>query len=270
MIWWSGAAPCWIAQNRGMGSEPCAAEAFAWLGLSWADRWLTEIGATIGALAAVHRLAAVDDLRAVDLADEALRCGLVHSFLLHALLVRGDCVDLTPFRDGVPLGQLAAIPVYCSDVRRQWTARRQWEGKAHGPGCQHHKNLRGDDDLLTLGEWVELSTAVAVQPSWSRDACVCGRCGGFAVRRMDAVQLRYWRAVHEVYQTSKAIETCEQHLAGACEPGREPEGCDRALQAFSRFGVVLDRYEDEPALAEYVKDLRGRHEALARRPDMRL
>jgi hypothetical protein len=42
-----------------MGSEPYAAEAFAWLGLSWADRWLTEIGATTGALAAVHRLATV-------------------------------------------------------------------------------------------------------------------------------------------------------------------------------------------------------------------
>jgi hypothetical protein len=36
----------------------------------------------------------VDDLRGVDLAGEAVRYGLMGSFLLHALLVRGDCVDL--------------------------------------------------------------------------------------------------------------------------------------------------------------------------------
>jgi hypothetical protein len=78
-----------------MGCEPGTAEAFEWLGLTWADRWLTEAGASTSTLAAVHRLAAVDDLRGVDLAGEAVRYGLMGSFLLHALLVRGDCVDLT-------------------------------------------------------------------------------------------------------------------------------------------------------------------------------
>jgi hypothetical protein len=44
-----------VAQNLVMGCEPGTAEAFEWLGLTWADRWLTEIGATTSVLAAVHR-----------------------------------------------------------------------------------------------------------------------------------------------------------------------------------------------------------------------
>ncbi|GAA1810694.1 hypothetical protein HC028_19385 [Planosporangium flavigriseum] len=242
-----------------MECEPGAAEAFEWLGLSWADRWLTELGAASPALAAVHRLAAVDDLRSVDLAGEALRYGLAHSFLLHALLVRGDCVDLTPFDHGVPLGQLTTTPVYRSD------ARHRGEGKAHAPGCQHHKQLRSDDDRCTLGEWVERRSAAAGESVSSRESCLCGRCGGFAVRRLDSAQLGYWRAAHEVYEATRTLDACEQHLAGACEPGQNLERCDRALQTFTRLGVVLDRYPDEPALAEYVKDLRVRHETLARR-----
>jgi hypothetical protein len=242
------------------------------LGLTWADRWLTEIGASTSALTAVHRLAAVDDLRTVDLAGEAVRYGLMRSFLLHALLVRGDCVDLTPFEGGVPLGQLATVPVYCGDLRRQWAARSPWAGKPHGPGCQHHKNLRSDDDLLTLSEWIGRLSAAAQESSWSREVCVCSRCGGFAIRRLSVAELRYWRAVHEVYQASKAIEEHEQHLAGACEPGRDSDCCDRtsALQPLRQVGAVLDSYEDDPALAEYVKDLRVRHEAVARRAGMRL
>jgi hypothetical protein len=199
----------------------------------------------------------------VDLAGEAVRYGLMRSFLLHALLVRGDCVDLTPFEEGVPLGQLATVPVYRSDA--EWAARSPWAGKPHGPGCQHHKHLRGDDDLLTLGGWIGRLSAAGQESSRSREVCVCSRCGGFAIHRLNTVQLRYWRAVHEVYQAAKAIDACEQHLAGGCEPGRELDRCDQALQAFPRLGVVLDRYEDEPDLAEYVKELRVRYEALARR-----
>jgi hypothetical protein len=256
------------------------------LGLSWADRWLTEIGATTSALTAVHRLAAVADLRAVDLADEALRYGLMGAFLLHALLVRGDCVDLTPFADGVPLGRLATVPVYCSDARRQWADREPCVSKAHGPGCRHHKNLRGDDDLLTLGEWVERLSAAAREPLRPRDVCVCSRCGGFAVHRLNTVQLGYWRAAHQVYGANRAIAAREQHLAGASEPTREPERGDRepergdrepeggdrapALRTFADVGVMLDRFDDEPALAEYVKDLRVRYEVLARQVGVRL
>jgi hypothetical protein len=73
-----------------------------------------------------------------------------------------------------------------------------------------------------------------------------------------------------VYQASEDIAACEQHLAGVCQPGRELALCDRALRSFTRTGVVLGRYEDEPALAEYVKDLRVRHEALASRADIGL
>jgi hypothetical protein len=252
-----------------MGYASGTAGAFEWLGLSWADRWLTEIGATTSALAAVHRLAAVDDLRTVDLAEEALRYGLMRSFLLHALLVRGDCVDLTPFEDGVPLGQLALVPVYCSDARRQWAPSSQWASKPHGPGCRHHRYLRRDEDLLTLGEWLKRLSAAAGEPSWSRDSCACSRCGGFALRRLDAMQLRYWRAVHEVYQAKRAVEEHEQHPAGAPVPDRDSQDSARmpALHILRQVGVVLNSYEDEPALAGYVKELRVRSEGLARRAE---
>jgi hypothetical protein len=176
-------------------------------------------------------------------------------------------VDLTPFAHGVPLGQLASVAVYCSDVRCGWAERPEWAGKAHGPGCQHHKQLRGDDDLLILGEWTERLSQAAQVPSGPPDGCVCSRCGGFAIRRLSVVELRYWCAAHEVYEAGKDIAACEQHLAGVCDPRRELEPCDRALRSFTRIGVVLGRYEDEPALAEYVKDLRVRHEALTRRAD---
>jgi hypothetical protein len=262
-------------QDLIMGREPGPADAFEWLGLSWADRWLTEIGATQPALATVHRLAAVDDLRTVDLVEEALRHGLMRSFLLHALLVRGDSVDLTPFVDGVPLGPLATIGVYSSDAR-QWEASSQWTSRPHGPSCQHHKNLRGDDDLLALGEWVkQLSTATGSR-SGSRESGVCSRCGGFAIRRLTVAELRYWRAAHEVYQVAKAVEEYEQHLAGTPEPGRELTRGDRAraLRTLTDVGVVLDSYldsyDDDPALPEYVSELRIRHEALARRAGVRL
>lgn len=240
-----------------MGSEPRVVEAFEWLGLTWAERWLAAVGATSGAVAAVRRLAAIGDLRTVDLAAEASCHGLRHAFLLHALLARGDCMSLEAFRNGVPLGQLAAVPVYTSDALGQSTA------KAHGPGCQHHRELRGDDGLLTLDEWI----GRLGEPGSSCGSCVCSRCGGFAMRRLGMVELRYWGAVHEVDEARTVIEEYEQYSCPVSRLGRWSQYRDvsDALPILADVRAVLDRYEDEPVLSEYVKDLRIRYEDLVRR-----
>src|SRR5258706_15249594 len=131
-----------------MGLESPRVVAHQWLARTWADKWLAELRTTADAVAAVRTFDSVDDLRTVDLAREALRLGMMQSVLLHVLLVRGGCVGLKPFDGGVPLGPLAAVQVYSSNA----LGRRA--GKAHGPGCQHHRELCGDDDLVTLEEWM--------------------------------------------------------------------------------------------------------------------
>jgi hypothetical protein len=248
-----------------MQPEPQVAQAWERLGPGGADAWLTRRGATPRVRAALRRLATLDDLRTVDLLGQGRRLGL-GSMLTHLLLVRGDWVGLEPFTDGVPLGPLAAVPVYSSD------AFDRWVGKAHGPGCPHHQDLQGDDDRLTLEGWIERLNAVADQPRWPGDSPWCGKCGGFAIRRLTADEWDYWRAGGEVHQAATVIARHERYPAGAPwllePPGRRD--WQQAADDLDQAGAVLDTRAGIGELAGYVNELQARREPLARRTRMRL
>ncbi|WP_433698713.1 Shedu anti-phage system protein SduA domain-containing protein [Nocardiopsis sp. CA-288880] len=123
------------------------------------------------------------------------RSGLNHALLsLHRL-------DLDPFRPlgsplfdrgapnkrgpglGLPLGHLADVQIYSTDMRQQLSRM------GHAPGCQHAPTRFGHGfSLMTAHELMTITPG-----RW------CSTCGGYAVRRLDREQLTYYRVAHELY-----------------------------------------------------------------------
>ncbi|MBW8483890.1 hypothetical protein [Actinomadura parmotrematis] len=136
------------------------------------------------------------DLRALDDGrDGAARA--VPPQVWRALLAR-DRMDLRPFGGGIPLGLLADVQLYTSN------ADPQVPGKGHSPYCGHQHDLRltRDDHLLTVAELLRRTDL-----EW------CRKCGGYAVRRLAAPQLAYYRAAHRLYTIAEELRR---------DPGRRP------------------------------------------------
>ncbi|GAA1294140.1 hypothetical protein GCM10009634_48090 [Saccharothrix xinjiangensis] len=113
-------------------------------------------------------------------------------------------LDLTPFRSlqeqgtrrrsalGLPLAVLAHVQLYTTNYRPEYY------GKGHSPYCSHARRQDSLDmgyDLLSVAELLVLE-----QPDW------CGKCGGYAVRRLDDVQLRYYRSAHRLLEISEQLD----------------------------------------------------------------
>ncbi|MFD9737673.1 hypothetical protein [Umezawaea sp. NPDC059074] len=113
-------------------------------------------------------------------------------------------LDLTPFKPrleqephrgsglDLPLAVLAHVQLYTTNYRPDYY------GKGHSPYCSHaHRQDRLDTsyDLLSVAELLRLE-----KTDW------CGKCGGYAVRRLDDVQLRYYRSAHQLLWISEQLD----------------------------------------------------------------
>lgn len=105
---------------------------------------------------------------------------------------------------GLPLGVLARVQLYTTD------AAGQFQGRAHSPDCSHQRHNRGltrDYDLVTVGDMLH---AERFDP--------CGKCGGYATRRLTEAQIAYYRAAHQVHECARKVQWALENrdLAGDC------------------------------------------------------
>ncbi|WP_410666201.1 hypothetical protein [Amycolatopsis sp. lyj-84] len=112
-------------------------------------------------------------------------------------------LDLRPFEPpaddrrmrglGLPLGVLASVQIYTTDGSGRYI------GKGHSPFCSFARSGRTtlDDrfDLLHLQDLVG-----PLNPDW------CSVCGGYAARRLDDAQLRYYRTAHELLELGDRLD----------------------------------------------------------------
>ncbi|TGN79086.1 hypothetical protein E5083_05350 [Streptomyces bauhiniae] len=144
----------------------------------------------------------IADLR--DLGDDwdryESRRSPVHFSVWHGLLAM-EQPDLRPFLpvsddrwggSGLPLGILAGVQVYSTDV----TGR--YEGRAHSPDCQHTQRGRG------LSRYYDLATVEQMLDAERFDPC--SKCGGYAIRRLTAAQVAYYRAAHQVHDLAGRVQ----------------------------------------------------------------
>lgn len=115
-------------------------------------------------------------------------------------------LDLTPFRPqreerthrrsglDLPLAALTHVQLYTTNAHAGY-------GKGHSPYCSHaHRQDRLDRsyDLLSAAELLALQ-----ESDW------CSKCGGYAVRRLDDAQLRYYRSAHRLLWISQELDRRE-------------------------------------------------------------
>ncbi|MDR3083204.1 MAG: hypothetical protein LBV60_20195 [Streptomyces sp.] len=110
-------------------------------------------------------------------------------------LLAMEQLDLEPFASegdeywadgsGLPLGVLAPVQAYTTDVFGRF------QGRAHSPGCAHRRPHAGVDRQDEKVSIEELLHAKGFDP--------CGKCGGYAVRRLSEVQVAYYRAAHRLH-----------------------------------------------------------------------
>lgn len=117
----------------------------------------------------------------------------------HALLAMST-IDLKPFRapgedhwnsgSGIPLAPLADVQIYTTN------ADPLVQGKGHSPDCRHagERGVSHHDDLLTLRRLLDTD-----------DADWCGKCGGYAVRRLTSGQVSYYRAAHRLHHIATTL-----------------------------------------------------------------
>lgn len=103
------------------------------------------------------------------------------------LLMEPGMIGLRQFVEGAELGPLANVQVYATD------ALGRYQGKSHGIGCVHNEELRPDDEIYTLAEFINLLRDSKRIDRWfSR---WCSKCGGYSIRRLNNEQLRYFETL---------------------------------------------------------------------------
>lgn len=143
----------------------------------------------------------VKDLRTLDggYDQNGHRSAALPYAVWHGLLAMST-IDLRPFRapsedrwdsaSGIPLALLADVQIYTTN------ADPLVEGKGHSPDCRHagDRGVSCRDDLLTLEQLLH-----------KEDADWCGKCGGYAVRRLTPAQMAYYRAAHRLHNIAAKL-----------------------------------------------------------------
>ncbi|MGW6395307.1 hypothetical protein ACWFR1_33520 [Streptomyces sp. NPDC055103] len=170
----------------------------------------------------------VRDLRSLDAGyDRAGRSRGLPRAVWNGLLASGRDVDLEPFEapeadgwtsggSGIPLGVLADVQVYAVN------ADPRFQGKGHSPFCSHtrERGVVAGDDLLTLADLLS-----------GKDFDWCGKCSGYAIRRLTDPQLAHYRAAHRLHDIAQQLEPGRggydpAHLEGLADELRELEKWD--------------------------------------------
>lgn len=201
------------------------------------------------------------DLRTLDGGrDRAGHRRSVSSEVWDGLLADARWLDLEPFTEpgagrrqggsGVPLGILADVQVYTTD------ADPRTEGKGHSPFCQHsrERGVTAHDDLLTLADLLTRD-----------DFDWCGKCRGFAVRRLTDDQLSYYRVAHRLHDL---VGKLTPKAGGADQTDMEVLAAH--LSEVSDWHPAGERYWDGSDAWRWREIIRGlRHDLSRRRDDQR-
>ncbi|MEV7194590.1 hypothetical protein AB0N81_22685 [Streptomyces sp. NPDC093510] len=143
----------------------------------------------------------VHDLRTLDAGRERMLPLAVWEGTLAS-----DRLDLAPFMQpsadrwhrgsGLPLGPLAVAQIYTTN------ADPQIEGKGHSPLCRHarERGVATNDDLLTVTDLLARD-----------DFDWCGKCGGYAVRRLTDTQVSLYRAAHRLHAITAQLDRGRCH-----------------------------------------------------------
>jgi hypothetical protein len=184
--------------------------------------------------------------------------------LWYLLLVRADVLRFRAFTSGgAPLGPLADVDAYGTDLRNQW------QGKSHGVGCRYAERLAPDDDKVLLPELIELWRAAKAVGDMSWDGSPwCAHCGGFAVRALDETQFAHYVAVQRAADLMRSVE-----WHGRQGPGRGVLG-ERMNEAaltsnaseLAELAAELEKLATEhPSLSLWVAEPKEQADVLARR-----
>ncbi|MFJ4005097.1 hypothetical protein ACIPWL_16850 [Streptomyces sp. NPDC090023] len=195
----------------------------------------------------------VRDLRSLDAGyDHAGRSRGLPSAVWHGLLAPGSYLDLKPFEapgrsgwkrggSGIPLGVLADVQVYAAN------ADPRFQGKGHSPFCSHtrERGVVADDDLLTVADLLD-----------GQDFDWCGRCSGYAVRRLTDVQLAHYRAAHRLHDIARQMDPDR----GGYDPGRFEQLAEqlRGLEKWDPDGEGRPYSEDARQWRSIVRELQSR------------
>ncbi|MFD4628537.1 hypothetical protein ACFVYR_01345 [Streptomyces sp. NPDC058284] len=78
----------------------------------------------------------------------------------------------------------------------------QIEGKGHSPLCRHarERGVAANDDLLTVTDLLARD-----------DFDWCGKCGGYAVRRLTDSQVSFYRAAHRLHAITGQLDRGRSH-----------------------------------------------------------
>ncbi|GGZ44302.1 hypothetical protein [Streptomyces poonensis] len=121
-------------------------------------------------------------------------------------LLAMEQLDLEPFEpaadsdgrgSGLPLGMLARVQAYTTD------AAGRYQGRAHSPGCAHRRAQPGvdrHDEMVTVEELLG-----------NKGFDPCSKCGGYAVRRLTAAQVAYYRAAHQLHDCAQRVRATVWH-----------------------------------------------------------
>ena len=215
------------------------------LGIEDGERYLAQLGRDVEAdmrTLAIARMAT--DLRMIGTRD-----GRSPRRAVWIALLTAHQLDLTPFRSpedehpyyrrglGLPLSVLAHVQLYTTNIHPSY-------GKGHSPYCGHARREGRVDlsyDLFTAADLLAMP-----EPDW------CSKCGGYAVRRLDDNQLRYYRDAHRLLVVRDRLD--RRHGEPISDDLREE--LDKLAEANVRR---VDEYgPDRQQWSEVVRSLRRR------------
>jgi hypothetical protein len=133
---------------------------------------------------------------------------------------------------GLPVGPLADLQVYGSNLNGRW------QGMSHTLGCQHRgrggaDRFADDDQMMPLWQYIHIS----------RDNR-CSKCGGRSVRRPTALQLTF-------YKDMEALASALQDVSKAARGKRDRISHGLKDEERAEITATLKRIEDAWCRREY-------------------
>lgn len=227
--------------------------------LRWTHHWRDDIRLLERNFRIFTLARGVHDLRTLDHESDSGVPAVPRDVWL-ALLLVGEQLNLRPFWPrvtetvwnsglGLPLSVLTDLQIYTTN------ADPRIAGKGHSPFCQHARDhrVRHDDFLLTLEEVMRRS-----------DLDWCSNCGGYALRRLSAEQISYYRAAHRLLDIDQALT---RELDGQYESQQvDLSGTSAALDEISQWLSANHRRwldGDTSRVRDVLRELKNKTDRIA-------